>query len=118
MNSKFNTSKLDQIIRDRLVKLEKERQFLLDKTVTWLDKFGTKYGIKKAYIFGSVTKQNKFTESSDIDIAVEQINPEDFFFVISIVSEYLEREVDIIVLNKCHFAHRIMETGILWTPIP
>lgn len=115
MNNKFNTCKLDQIKGDRLVKLEQERQFLLHKTLTWLNQFGEKYGIKKAYVFGSVTKQNKFTDSSDIDIAVEQINPEDFFFVISIISEYLEREVDIIMLNKCHFAHRITATGILWT---
>ncbi len=34
---------------------------------------------------------------------------------ISILSYYLGREVDIILLKNCHFAHRIREEGILWT---
>jgi hypothetical protein len=50
-----------------------------------------------------------------VDIAVENINPELHFDAISILSYYLGREVDIILLKNCHFAHRIREEGILWT---
>ena len=101
----FSTSKLDKILSDRISQNERERQKLLVKTLTWLDEFGLKYGIHKAYVFGSVTQSQRFNQRSDIDIAVEQVNPEDFFMVISLLSEALERKVDVIEINKCHFAN-------------
>jgi len=110
----FNTSKLDKILSDRISQNEQDRQKLLAKTLSWLDKFGLKYGIYKAFIFGSVTESHRFNQRSDVDIAVEQVNPEDFFMVISLLSEALEREVDVIEINKCHFANQIRQTGIVW----
>jgi len=115
LGTPFSTSRLDQILGDRDLQVEKERQQLLNKTLNWLDKFGPQYGIQKAYIFGSLTRPQRFHQNSDIDIAVEQINPDDFFSVISFISEATEREVDVIELNKCHFANRIRQSGILWT---
>ncbi|EAZ91796.1 nucleotidyltransferase family protein [Crocosphaera chwakensis] len=114
----FSSEKLDKIISDRRLKLEKERQLILKKTQKWLDKYASDYGIKKAYIFGSVTYPNKFHQDSDVDLAVEEINPEKHFLAISLLSTYLEREVDIIKLNQCHFANRICEKGILWMKTP
>jgi predicted nucleotidyltransferase len=110
----FPTPKLDKILGDRRLKLEEKRQKTLSKIIKWLDANADTYNIKKAYIFGSVTKPHKFTESSDVDIAIEEINPESFFFLISLLMEVMERDVDLILLNKCHFAHRIREKGILW----
>ncbi|MEA5533646.1 nucleotidyltransferase domain-containing protein [Crocosphaera sp. XPORK-15E] len=65
-------------------------------------------------MFGSVTHPGKFHQQSDIDLAVEQINSEDYFSAISLLSTYLGRDVDIVILNKFHFAPRILQTGILW----
>jgi predicted nucleotidyltransferase len=113
--SPFSTTKLDQILADQLLQTEKERQFLLQKTLNWLDKFGSKYGIQKAYIFGSLTQPKRFNRQSDIDVAVEQINPDDYFSVISFMFEATGREVDVIEINKCHFANQIRQTGIVWT---
>ncbi|MBO0348196.1 nucleotidyltransferase domain-containing protein [Phormidium pseudopriestleyi FRX01] len=110
----FNTSYLDKALKEKRFRLEQERQILLRKTIQWLDEFGSKYGIKKAYIFGSVTQPYKFHSQSDIDIAVEEINSEDFFSVIGFISEALARDVDVIQMNQCHFAHRIREKGIVW----
>ena len=115
LGTPFSTSRLDQILGDRHLQNEQERQQVLKKTLNWLDKFGPEYGIQKAYIFGSLTQPQRFNPQSDIDIAVEQINPDDFFSVISLISEATEREVDVIELNKCHFANRIRQSGILWT---
>ena len=115
LGTPFSTSRLDQILGDRRLQNEQERQILLKKTLNWLDKFGPEYGIQKAYIFGSLTQPQRFNTQSDIDIAVEQINLDDFFSVISLISEATEREVDVIELNKCHFANRIRQSGILWT---
>ncbi len=114
----FSTTKLDQIIGDRRLKLEQERQDLITKTQQWLDQFAPQYGIDKAYLFGSVTQPGKFHQNSDIDLAVEQINPDDYCTAISLLSAYLGREVDIIKLDNCHFSHRIRQSGVLWTKIP
>jgi predicted nucleotidyltransferase len=113
--SAFPTPELDKILKERDIQREQERQTLLAKTQHWLDENGVEYGIDRAYIFGSVTRPYKFHPGSDVDIAVENINPELHFNAISILAEYLGREVDIILLKNCHFAHRIREQGILWT---
>ncbi len=115
MNRAFSTHKLDKVLGDRRKKLEAERQQILNKTKQWLDNNAPKYGINQAYIFGSLISPGKFHQDSDVDLAVEQINAEDYFSVISLLSTYLEREVDILLLKQCHFAHRICQQGILWT---
>jgi predicted nucleotidyltransferase len=112
---KFATSQLDQIISDRRLKLEEEREEMLRKTQAWLEEFATEYGIEKAYIFGSVTRPGKFHQNSDVDLAVEQIKPEKYCLAISLLSAHLQREVDVIELEKCHFSDRLRQTGILWT---
>mgnify|MGYP005846560785 CR=1 FL=1 len=117
MNS-FSTAKLDQIIQERRLKLEQERQELIIKTQQWLDQFSTEYGINKAYLFGSVTTPGKFHANSDIDLAIESIYPEKYCLAISLLSTYLERNVDLIQLAHCPFRERIRQTGILWTKTP
>ncbi|WP_417033394.1 nucleotidyltransferase family protein [Dolichospermum circinale] len=69
-------------------------------------------------MFSSVTRVDKFRQNSDVDVAVENINPEKYCLAISFLSTYLERDVDIIRLNDCHFSHRIRQTGILWKKTP
>jgi len=114
LDTLFNTSKLDQILADRSLQNEKERQELLLKVMQWLDSHGLHYGIQTAYIFGSLTQPHRFHQNSDIDIAVEQINPEDFFAVISLIYEAMGRDIDMIEVNKCHFGDRIKQRGIRW----
>lgn len=111
----FSTAYLDQTLAKQRSQLEAERQHLLSKVMDWLDQFGPQYGIKEAYVFGSLTCSNQFTHRSDIDIAVETINWEDFFSIIGWLSEATGREVDLIPLEKCHFANRVRERGIKWT---
>lgn len=117
MNS-FSTAKLDQVLQERRLKLEQERQELIIKTQQWLDQFSTEYGITKAYIFGSVTIPGKFHANSDIDLAIESIYPEKYCLAISLLATYLERDVDLIKLDNCLFGERIRQTGILWTKTP
>ena len=111
----FSTERLDRALADRRIELEQERQKLIIKIKQWLEEFATEYGISKAYIFGSVTKKGKFHQNSDVDIAIEDIYPEKYCLAISLLSTYLERDVDLIKLDQCHFSHRIRQTGILWT---
>jgi predicted nucleotidyltransferase len=110
-----NTNYLDKCLKEKAAKNEKERQRILKDVQAWLDEFGSEYGVQQAYIFGSLTYPNRFHEESDIDIAVEQADPAGFFSMISFLMTDFNRDVDVIPLNKCHFADKIRKTGVLWT---
>jgi predicted nucleotidyltransferase len=112
----FDTSVLDAALAQRQAKNEQERQAVLTRVLRLLDEIGPAYGIQQAYVFGSLTKRHRFRLNSDVDIAVEQINPERFFEAMSKLSTYLGREVDLVELNKCHFADKIRREGVMWTP--
>ena len=110
----FDTSILDEALARRKARNEAERQQVLAKTLRLLDELGPIYKIKRAYVFGSLVKSGRFHADSDVDIAVEQIDPRRFFEAMSEFFNRLGREVDLIELDKCHFAHRIRQKGILW----
>lgn len=111
----FDTNLLDQLLAHRYTSLEQERQAVLAQVHQWLEDFGSSYGIHQAYLFGSMIRPGEFKETSDVDIAVEEMNPEAFFSAISFLSTATGREVDLIELRRCHFAHRIRQQGDLWT---
>ncbi|MDJ0558109.1 MAG: nucleotidyltransferase domain-containing protein [Microcystis sp. M53599_WE4] len=81
--SAFPTPELDKILKEKDIQGEQERQTLLAKTQQWLHENAVKYGINRAYIFGSLTRPYKFHPGSDVDIAVENINPELHFDAIA-----------------------------------
>ena len=111
----FDTSLLDRLLAQRCTSLEHQRQAVLAQVLQWLEDFGSSYGIHQAYLFGSMIRPGEFKETSDVDIAVEEMNPEEFFSAISFLSTATGREVDLIQLKKCHFADRIRQKGDLWT---
>lgn len=117
MNGKFPTYILDKALIEQKKALERERQKILNQVQQWLEINSRKYGIEQAYIFGSLIRPNRFTEESDVDLAVESIEPEHMFMAMTALAETLEREVDLVELFKCPFAHRIRQEGILWTKI-
>ncbi len=110
----FNTDKLDQILDDCRLENEKGRQALLQKVMQWLDDHGLEYGIRSAYVFGSLSQPYRFHPNSDIDLAVEQIHAADLFAVIGFLSEAMGRDVDVVQLQTCHFGNQIKQTGIQW----
>ena len=114
----MTTDLLDQLMQEKRDRYERDRQQALQKVHVWLNQNGANYGIQEAFIFGSVTRSGRFHDNSDVDIAVVQIKPEKHCMAISFISEWLERDVDLIELTKCPFQHRIRETGIRWTAPP
>lgn len=114
MTVAFDTSVLDAALARRRAACERERQALLAKVLRLLDELAPQYDIQQAYIFGSLVTPGRFGPDSDVDIAVEQIDPVRFFEAMGKFSASLGREVDLVELDKCHFAHRIRERGILW----
>lgn len=112
----FDTRLLDEAVAERRAKYEQERQQVLQQVLEWLQRSGHQYGIHSAYIFGSVIKPGRFHDASDVDLGVEEINSVKQIDAIADLSMALLRDVDIVDLRHCHFAHRIREQGLLWTP--
>ncbi|MEO0533551.1 MAG: nucleotidyltransferase domain-containing protein [Cyanobacteria bacterium P01_A01_bin.123] len=114
----MKTDLLDRLIQQRRDRNENARLLVLQKVQQWLNEKGVDYGIIHAWIFGSLTRPGHFHERSDVDIAINSIKPEHYFVAISVLSTWLERDVDLIELAKCPFQQRIHETGIAWTATP
>jgi predicted nucleotidyltransferase len=110
----FPTPILDRTLAARRQQNERQRLATCDRVLAWLDAVGQQYGIDRAYLFGSLTRPYRFTERSDVDVAVEAIDSESFFQAMAELSEQVEREVDLVELSKCPFADRIRQQGIVW----
>lgn len=111
----YDTSLLDKAIAERRARLEQERRAVLAHVLQWLDEHGADLGLRAAYVFGSLAGKGRFDDCSDVDIAVEEISVEGFFDLMAALSSDLDRDVDLVELTKCHFAHRIRQEGIRWT---
>lgn len=115
METIFDTSVLDEAKARRFVENEKLRQQVLQMTLDFLDEFGVGYDLEKAVLFGSVLVSGRFHEQSDVDIAVEHVEPTVFFELMASLSMALGREVDLVDLGHCHFADQIRQKGMVWT---
>lgn len=113
--SLFSTHILDTILSQRRQAQEQERQALLARVGETLDRLPLSYRPAQVYIFGSLIRPWAFTAHSDIDLAVESLAPEHFFTLMSTLAAKLGREVDLIDLNRCHFASQIRQEGQRWT---
>ena len=110
----FDTTLLDQAIAQRRAKAEIARCKTLADTQNFLGQWGAQYGIRRAYLFGSVTRPHHFTPDSDVDLAVEMDDNRQLFEAMSMLALVLGREVDMVELRNCHFARRIQQEGIEW----
>ncbi len=68
-------------------------------------------------VFGSLVKPGRFSEASDIDLAIER-EPAGMTIcqLTSLLGERLGRRVDIVLLSECRFRDRILREGKVWTP--
>lgn len=110
----FETNLLDAALACRREDNEAQRLAAIKQAIHRLETEGEQYGIHEAYLFGSVTCPYQFTRNSDVNAAVEQFNPEDFFVAMATLSETLKRDVDLVDLSKYHFAHRIRQQEMVW----
>ena len=70
----------------------------------------------KAVVFGSLVRPGRFTEHSDVDLALEAEPPAmSRFQLTSLLSERLGRRVDLILLSECRFRDKILREGETWT---
>ncbi|WP_416672235.1 nucleotidyltransferase family protein [Egbenema bharatensis] len=93
---------------------EAARQRLLQEALEWLSHHAATFDIQQGYLFGSVTQSGKFSQDSDLDLAVDSLGNGDPFGLVSDLSIHLNRDVDLVPLDQCHFADKICRTGVVW----
>lgn len=102
----YPTPLLDKAIANRRQQNEQQRLIVIEQVIRWLESKAQNYGIPQAYLFGSVVRPYGFGRYSDIDLAVETIDPNYFFQAIAKLSERVERDVDLVELSKCPYFFR------------
>lgn len=108
------TELLDRYLNKIEQRKEEKRLELLQKILEGLNRISKEISFKKAYIFGSILKKKKFYYDSDVDIAVEGLNNENFFTFMSRISDLLGREVDVIQIETHRLKNKIIKEGLLW----
>lgn len=111
----FSTHLLDARLAKEKKQNEQTRQQLLQQALDWLTVNARQYGVKSGYVFGSVTEPNRFTQRSDIDLAVETHKAGNICGLMGALSAHLCRDVDCVPLDQCHFASKIRKVGMVWT---
>ncbi len=111
----FPTPLLDARLAREKKQNEADRLQLLKSAMEWLCAHSATYGITRGYVFGSVTEPGRFTRRSDIDMAVDTWNTGNICGLMGDLSLHLNRDVDIVPLDQCHFADKIRRQGMPWS---
>lgn len=106
---------LDRVLEERRSQREALRLVTLERIKRVLEEMSGEIAFDEAYIFGSVTKPYRFFEETDVDIGFLGLRDEDFFKALAYLSYSLERDVDIIQLEKHRLKEKVMKGGIRWT---
>ena len=116
---KMNASDIQQIrenLQRRDLKRRQQNETLrrdtLEKAKAVIGTFFAGYPGTVVYLTGSVVKPGAFSADSDIDIAVEGF-PGSRLDLYASLSVLFEQPIDIIILEKCHFAEHIRRNGLL-----
>jgi predicted nucleotidyltransferase len=91
---------------------EKIRQNLIVHVIDTLKKYFSDYPGCNVYLTGSIVRPGLFSDSSDIDIAVENFKGSrlDLFMELS---ELFDIPIDLIIMERCHFSEHIRDRGIV-----
>lgn len=109
---RFSTDVLDRAIERRLRAAEQLRVATRRRLVEALE--AAPVPVARAIIFGSINRPGHFDANSDVDIAVGKLPARDYFTLKSHLEHSLCRAVDLVDLDRCHFAATIRRTGTTW----
>jgi len=102
-----------KIVREKYADRERRRRETLEKTKKLLVDFFKGMDVGRVYLIGSITMKGKFYDYSDIDIAIDHLPSNmDRWMLESALEELLQHEIDLIILEKCRFRHKIREEGL------
>ena len=112
MAGKFKTDVLNRAIARKRREREALRVAVQARALQLLDESPVE--LDEAILFGSVVRPGRFSARSDVDVAVPDLEPRDFFALMGHLEEGLEREIDLVPIDTCHFADSIRRTGLKW----
>jgi predicted nucleotidyltransferase len=107
----FDTSLLEKITEEKARKREEKRIRLLSETIVKLKTFFEGKRVRHVYLTGSILRERNFYDFSDIDVAVEGLE-EDYFRTLVEIEDLLDRDVDLIELERCRFKEFIKADGL------
>jgi len=108
-------SRWSKFVQKEQEEREKLRKLILQDINKTLQFLIGKYTWKEIYLFSSLVQEGRFKPNSDVDIAVRGLNKFDYYAFIGDVSQFLNRRVDVIRLEECHFSNSIEKKGLQWT---
>lgn len=89
---------------------EQTRQDFLTKVISIL-KEEFKSSNVEVFLVGSITRPFSFTPNSDVDIVLKNFH-EDRFDIWTKLERKMERQVEIILFEKCHFQEFVLSQGL------
>jgi predicted nucleotidyltransferase len=93
---------------------EQQRLRAVDEVNKALQELSRSYQWEEVYLFGSITKADRFGEHSDIDIGIKGLEKFLQYRFIADLSGLLERAVDVVRLEDCTFSEAIESRGTQW----
>lgn len=110
----FDTTIWKRTSVERRKRREKKRLQTIEEVDRAIRQLCRTYEWEELYLFGSVSKPERFGEYSDIDIGIKGLDKFLHFRFISDLSGLLDRPVDVVRLEDCSFADPIKKRGIQW----
>jgi hypothetical protein len=106
-------------LKDRENRERELLEYALAEAKRIADILKSEYRAREIYLFGSLAfslkNLRRFTFSSDIDLAVKNLPPERYFYILSRINEKSKFNVDIIDLDHCPewLKESIIKNGVL-----
>lgn len=109
----FDASLARKSGREKHIAWEKKRKIRLARVKMSVRGYFEGRGVKSVYVTGSLTRPDAYRPTSDIDLAVEGLPPEEYLTTLAELQELLGTDwVDLIELERCRFRSRIEEEGV------
>ncbi len=83
---------------------------MLKKTARTLKAYFKNKKVKRVFLVGSILDEGGFYPFSDIDVAADGFK-EDYWKTLSDLESILERNVDLIEMEKCRFKDSLIKRG-------
>ncbi len=111
MKSKtFDISLWEKSLEEDYNKREQQRLAILEKTAKALKAYFKDKDVEVVFLVGSILEEGGFYPFSDIDVAAEGFK-EDYWKTLSDLESILERNVDLIEMEKCRFKDSLIKRG-------
>uniref|UniRef100_A0A832EKU5 Nucleotidyltransferase domain-containing protein n=1 Tax=Desulfacinum infernum TaxID=35837 RepID=A0A832EKU5_9BACT len=102
------------VYRKKAEHRERLRKDKLRRTLEALKKLSNDVPFEEVYVFGSITHPGRFTEHSDIDLAFKNLPKDALLSVTGMLSDALERDVNVCRLEELPFQDKVLKEGVRW----